>query len=161
MENIIKLRKETGAGILACKKMYNICHEDYEQACIRLKKQREGIALRKSRKVAKEGIVISYVHNRSKIGVLLELNCETEVASQTDIFKTLAKEIAMHITSESPMDHYDDQNMLVESKEEALLNQRYFKNEEITVRDLIYEHIARIGENISVKRFARFQIGEV
>lgn len=192
-ELIKKLREQTGAGILDCQKALKESHNDLAGAIDYLRKKGISKAAAKSERQANQGIIESYIHLGGKIGVLLELNCETDFVARTDEFKKLARDIAMHIAAMSPLcverenldqkliekekEIYKEQlhqekkpaNMLdkiAEGKIEkyyaqvCLLEQPFVKDQSKTIKEIITEAIAKIGENIQVKRFVRFMIGE-
>jgi elongation factor Ts len=189
MEMIQKLRAQTGAGVLDTKKALDEAAGDYDKALELLRKRGEAIALKKGGREASEGIVTSYIH-MDRIGVLLELNCETDFVARTDDFKQLGKDICMQIASMSPrwvspeeipadviakekeifaaqIEGDKPENVkekIVEGKinkfydENCLLRQTFFKNEDQTIQALLTSAIGKIGENIRVRRFARFSL---
>ena len=146
-QDIIKLREETGAGVMEAK---NALEEtgDFDKAKVILKKKGLEKAAEKSERTAKQGLVYSYIHGDGKIGVLLELNCETDFVSRGEEFQTLAKEIAMQIAAMNPKDV------------QVLLKQPHIKDEENTIADLVNGLISKVGENIVIRRFIRYQLGE-
>lgn len=190
-ELIQKLRSKTGAGILDVKKALDAASGDYDKALEELRKRGEAIALKKGSRVASEGIIASYIH-MNKIGVLVELNCETDFVARTDDFQLLGKDIAMQVASMQPeylseedipenvitkeKEIYREQvegdkpadvkEKIVEGKlkkwlnEVCLLNQQFFKNEDQTIQNLLTEAIAKLGENIKIKRFVRFSLDD-
>jgi elongation factor Ts len=188
-----QLREKTGAGIMDCKEALTECGADMEKSVEYLRKKGLATAAKRAGRSMSEGVVHSYIHTGGKIGVLVEVNCETDFVAKTDDFQELAKNIAMHIAASSPVgiqpedvpaevvdkekEIYRAQALesgkpekvvdkIVEGKlakffkESCLLNQPYVRNPDITVADMLNEAIAKIGENITVRRFARFQIGE-
>lgn len=192
-EQIKTLRKETNAGIMECKNALVEAKGDFKKAKAILREKGLRQAQKKSGRTAAEGLIESYIHAGSKIGVLLELNCETDFVSKTDEFKTLVKELAMQIAAAKPeyisredipeetisiqKDLYTEQakkegkpdkviDKIIEGKinkfyqQICLLEQPYIRDEEKRVTDLIQEIVAKLGENIVVKRFSRFQVGE-
>jgi elongation factor Ts len=193
IEKIRELRGRTGAGVLDCKKALETAQGDIEKAIEHLRKSGAAKAEKKLTRKTDEGIIESYIHPGARLGVLLELNCETDFVAKTDEFKRLARDIAMQIAASNPIaitrddipqdilererSIYKSQiegsgkpdniiNKIVEGKlgkyykEVCLLEQPFVKDTNITVENYIKDHIAKIGENISVKRFARFRIGE-
>jgi len=190
--NIVKeLREKTQAGFMDCRKALVEAGGDPEKAYEILKKSGALKASKKADRETAEGVVGSYIHAGSKIGVLVEVNCETDFVARTDNFKDLVRNLAMHIAAAAPV--YVDRSAvseetvttlrqgflsevsdkpekvrgtIVEGKldkyfqESCLLDQPYVKDPGVTVRDLIASEIAKMGENIAVKRFSRFQIGE-
>lgn len=185
------LRDKTQAGILECRKALAESNGDLDKAFEILKKKGALQAQKKSDRQTSEGIVSSYIHAGSKIGVLIEVNCETDFVARTEDFRELVKNLAMHVAASSPV--YVDRKsvpegvfeesrrrfesevkdkpekvrgQIVEGKlekmiqESCLLDQPYVKDPGVTVRDLVAAAIAKLGENITVNRFSRFQIGE-
>ena len=192
-EMVKELREKTGAGVLDCKKALETSCGDIEKAINYLRQQGMAQAAQKATRVAKEGCIYSYIHPGDKLGVLLELNSETDFVARTDEFKILAKDVAMQIAATNPLvigrtdlkpeileqekSIYRTQALneekpekimdkIIEGKlekfyqEVCLLEQPYVKDQDRTVKDRIYETIAKLGENIVVKRFVRFRLGE-
>lgn len=188
-----ELRQRTGAGIMDCKRALEETGGSLESAIDHLRKKGLAKAAKKSGRVTKEGLVGSYIHAGGKIGVLVEVNCETDFVARTDEFQGLVKDTAMQIAAASP--HYLDRDKvpadvlekereilrtqaiesgkpekvidrIVEGRMEkffsevCLLDQPFIRDPDMTVRELLNAAISRIGENISVRRFARYQIGE-
>lgn len=186
------LRAKTGAGMMDCKQALAETDGDMEKAVDFLRKKGLASAAKKSGRSTSEGKVTSYIHTGGKIGVLVEINCETDFVANTDDFVDFCKNIAMHIAAASPValqaedvspeliarekDIYRAQileegkpeNMvdkIVEGKinkflkECCLLSQPYIRDTQKTISDLLTETIARIGENIQIRRFSRFQVG--
>jgi len=189
------LREKTGAGMMDCKKALTESGGDMEKAIDILRKKGLSAAAKKADRVASEGVVGSYIHAGGKIGVLLEVNCETDFVAKTDEFQQLVKDICMHIAAANPSyvrreevpaaeldrekDIYRDQakasgkpenilDKIVEGKLEkfygdvCLLDQIFVKDPDgkKKIKDIITEKVAKIGENISVRRFSRYQLGE-
>jgi elongation factor Ts len=187
------LRVKTGAGMMDCKEALSASDGDFEKAIDYLRKKGMSAATKRSSKAAKDGTVISYIHMGGKIGVLIEVNCETDFVAKTDDFQTMAKDIAMHIAATNPIylkaedvspealerekAIYREQaqaekkpekiwDKIIEGKlkkyyeEVCLLEQKFVKNQDITVGTLVNNMIAKTGENILVRRFVRFQLGE-
>ncbi len=188
-----ELRTKTGAGMMDCKDALKAENGDFEKAIDYLRKKGMSAATKRSSKAAKDGTIASYIHMGGRIGVLVEVNCETDFVAKTDDFQTMAKDIAMHVAASNPRyvrseeiseadlerekEIYRSQlleekkpekiwDKIIEGKlkkyfeEVCLLNQKFIKNTEITIEDLVNEMIAKTGENIVVRRFARFQLGE-
>jgi len=188
-----ELREKTGAGIMDCKKALQECQGDLEKAVEALRKKGLATAVKKASRATNEGVIHSYIHMGGKIGVLIEVNCETDFVARTDEFKELAHNLAMQVAASSPLyvskedvpeDALEKERRLyreqaleqgkpekvidriVEGKlnkfyqEVCLLEQPFIREPEKTVSQLITEHIAKLGENIRVKRFVRFQLGE-
>ena len=188
-----ELREKTGAGIMDCKKALSQCNGDTGKAVDFLRKKGLATAAKRAGRATTEGIVESYIHMDSKLGVLVEINCETDFVAKNEAFKEFAKNIAMHITATNPVgirqedvpkktidkekEIYRAQvlemgkpekivDKIVEGKlnkffkDNCLMNQAYVREPDITIEDLLKDMIAKIGENITIKRFARFKIGE-
>jgi len=188
-----ELRVKTGAGMMDCKEALTAENGDFEKAIDYLRKKGMSAATKRSSKAAKDGAVASYIHMGGKIGVMVEVNCETDFVAKTDDFQTMAKDLAMHVAASNPRyvrpeeisaadlerekEIYRSQ-LLAEKKPEkiwdkiiegklnkyfeevCLMNQKFIKNTDITVGALVTNMIAKTGENIIVRRFARFQLGE-
>ena len=188
-----ELRERTGAGMMDCKKALSATDGDLENAIDFLREKGLAAAAKKAGRVAAEGLVEAYIHGGGRIGVLVEVNCETDFVAKTDAFKELVKDIAMHIAATNPsylkreevptaeLEH--EQAVLAEQarnegkpekiiekmvagriekyyKEVCLMEQPFVKDPDKTISDLITESIAKIGENISIRRFTRYQLGE-
>jgi elongation factor Ts len=191
--NIKTLRERSGAGILDCKKALTESENDLEAAMDWLRAKGIASAAKKSGRIASEGLVGSYIHANGKIGVLLEVNCETDFVALNDGFQGLVRDIAMHIAAaapdyvsrdEVPGDIADKERSvqlartIEEGKPEhiaekivegrmnkwfqdvCLLEQKYVKDDEKTVEQIIQDSIATIGENIKIRRFSRYVLGE-
>jgi elongation factor Ts len=143
--DIQKLREATGAGIMDCKRALDAARGDFTAAMQAIQAQGLAKAAAKSEKKTGAGVLEAYIHN-GRIGVLLELRCETDFVARGDLFRGLARDIAMHISAMNP------------ETPEALLAQPYVRDESATVADIINGVIAKTGENIKVERFARFEV---
>ncbi|MBI4436549.1 MAG: elongation factor Ts [Candidatus Omnitrophica bacterium] len=171
MELIKKLRALTGAGIMDCKRALEEASGNFDKALEHLKKRGDQIAQNKAGRTANQGLVESYVHTGGKIGVLVEVNCETDFVARCDDFKRLARDLAMQIAAASPtyLQREDIPPEVLEGKkgngletfckERCLLEQPFIKDQMLTVRDLLTQVVAKVGENIVVRRFVRFQLG--
>jgi elongation factor Ts len=188
-----QLRIKTNAGMMDCKEALAAADGDFEKAVDYLRKKGLSAATKRSSKAAKDGTVASYIHMGGRIGVLVELNCETDFVAKTEAFQTLAKDLAMHVAAsnptyvrpeEIPADALEREREIYKSQlvtekkpekiwdkiidgklkkyyeEVCLLQQKFIKNTDITVETMVNEMIAKTGENIIVRRFARFQLGE-
>jgi len=188
-----ELRERTGAGMMDCKNALNDCQGNMESAVDSLRKKGLAAAAKKAGRITAEGAVASYIHAGGKIGVLVEVNCETDFVARTDQFQELVRDIAMHIAAADPrfvrreevtpeaMEReraiFQDQALasgkpanvvekIVAGKMEkyysefVLLEQPFVKNPDQTVAQLIAEKVGKIGENIQVRRFARYKLGE-
>ena len=188
-----ELRERTGAGMMDCKKALSATDGDLEKAIDFLREKGLAAAAKKAGRVAAEGLVEAYIHGGGRIGVLVEVNCETDFVATPDPFKELVKDLAMHIAATNPsylkreevptaeLEH--EQAVLAEQarnegkpekiiekmvagriekyyKEVCLMEQPFVKDPDKTISDLITESIAKIGENISIRRFTRYQLGE-
>jgi elongation factor Ts len=192
-EMVKKLRDKTGAGMMDCKQALTESGADLEKAVDFLRKKGLATAAKRAGRTMSEGLIQAYIHTGGKLGVMVEVNCETDFVAKSDDFQEFTKNVAMHIAAINPLaivaedipaevlarekEIYRAQALetgkpanvvekIIEGKlnkffkDNCLLQQAYVKNPEITVADLLNELIAKIGENISIKRFVRFQIGE-
>ena len=189
---IKELRTRTNAGVMDCKEALKEAGGDMEQAVDFLRKKGLATALKRAGRETCEGLIHSYIHTGGKIGVLVEVNCETDFVAKTDEFKTFVKNLAMHIAATKPLGirREDIHEEVVQREEEiyraqatemgkpekildkivqgktekfykesCLLEQQYIRDPEITIQDLIHDMITKTGENISVRRFVRYQVG--
>lgn len=147
-EDIKKLREETSCGIIDCKKALDQAQGDFAKAKDLLRQHGLEMAAKKSDRVAKEGRIEGYIHNGNKIGVVVEINCETDFVARSDDFIKFSKDVAMHIAAMNP------------DNVESLLAQPYVRDASKTIKDLLNELVAKIGENTIIGRFARYKIGE-
>ncbi len=187
-----ELREKTGVGMMDCKNALKEADGDLDKASDILRKKGIAKAAKRAGREVKEGLIESYIHPGSKLGVIVEVNCETDFVAKTDNFKGFVKNLAMHIAASSPlavkreeidpalvekeMEIFKDQakaegkpDHIIEKistgrlekyySETVLLNQAFVKEPEKTIEDLLNETISKVGENITIKRFARFQIG--
>jgi len=161
-ETIKELRGKTGAGVIDCKKALDEAAGDMEKACEILIQRGIAIAQKKSQRAAEQGIIETYVHSGGKIGVMVEVNCETDFVAHTDEFKDLAHNIALQIAAMSPK-FVSPEEVTSEAdcdiQTDCLLLQPFIKDPTKTIQDIITETIAQIGENIKVRRFTRFELG--
>ncbi len=188
-----ELREKTGAGMMDCKKALADCGGDMEKAIDFLRKKGLATAAKRAGRATSEGTIQAYIHMGGKIGVLVEVDCETDFVAKTDDFQEFARNLAMHIAATNPVgitaeevpakiierereiylaqaketgkpDHIlekiVDGKMKKFFKENCLMDQAYVKDPDKTVSDYLNEMIARTGEKITIKRFARFQIGD-
>lgn len=147
-EDIKKLREETSCGIIDCKKALDQAQGDFAKAKDLLRQRGLEMAAKKSDRVAKEGRVESYIHNGNKIGVVVEVNCETDFVARSEDFIKFCKDVAMHIAAMNP------ENV------EGLLAQPYVRDASKTIKDLLNELVSKIGENTMIGRFTRYKVGE-
>ena len=193
IQSVKELREKTGVGIMACKNALREAGGDNDKALDILRKKGIAKAQKREGRIASEGQIQSYVHMGGKIGVLVEVNCETDFSAKTEDFTSFAKNLAMHIAATNPIsispedlpseivdrekEIYSDQALqsgkpekvvekIVDGKlkkyysEVCLLNQAYVKNPDLTIQDLLNDLKAKTGENIIIKRFIRFKLGE-
>ena len=161
--NTVKeLREKTGAGVMECKKVLDETNGDIEKATDILKERGLALAEKKSNRAANQGLIECYVHHGGQIGVLVEINCETDFVARTDEFKELSHDIAMQIAAMAPQ--YIQEEDIPEGSEtdpqaNCLLLQPYIKDPTKNIKDIITETIAKVGENIKVRRFCRYELG--
>ncbi len=160
---IKELREVSGAGIMDCRNALLEAEGDMEKALQCLKQQGLIKARKKAKRLANQGIIESYIHVGERVGAMIEVNCETDFVARTDEFKELAHNLAMQVAALSPqfisMEEISE-GADIEPQAACLLLQPYIKNPEQTIQDIITETIAKVGENIKVNRFARFELGE-
>lgn len=188
-----QLREQTGAGMMACKVALLEAQGNMQQAVTILRKKGLAAAVRKAGRATAEGAVLSYIHAGGKIGVLIEVNCETDFVARTDEFRALVKDVAMHVAASRPTwvrredvpaevveqerDIFRDQALasgkpekvvdrIVDGKMDkffqdvCLLEQAFVKDPDHTVQKIVHSVVAKLGENIQVCRFARYELGE-
>ncbi len=193
IELVKDLRQRTGAGVIDCKAALQEAQGNMEAAIDYLRRKGLATAAKKAGRIATDGLVSSYIHAGGKMGVLVEINCETDFVAKTGDFQTFVKNIAMHIAAANPQyirreeipeealereraiyrtqaqDSGKPQKVIdkiVEGKMErfyseiCLLEQTYVRDSDLTIKELLDAMIAKIGENITIRRFARFQLGE-
>jgi elongation factor Ts len=193
LEDVKELRARTGAGVLDCKKALTENDGDIEKAIDWLRTKGLAIAAKKSARTTTEGLVFAYIHGQGRIGVLVEVNCETDFVARTEKFQAFVKEIALQIAAHGPEYISEDEipqdarlrereiqkaRIIEEGKpaavaervvdgrmkkwleEVCLLDQVYFRDESKKIRDLVVEAVAEIKENIKIRRFVRFVLGE-
>jgi elongation factor Ts len=192
-QEVQELRRKTGAGVMDCKRALEECAGDLEKARLLLRKRGMERADARMSRATTEGVIASYIHAGGKIGVLVELNCETDFVARTDEFQELARNLAMHIAAEQPrylrredvpqsvierekdvyramaqkegkpeqvLDRIVEGRLTKFYSEVCLLEQPYVRDDQKTVGDIIKEAIAKLGENIVLRRFVRYQLGE-
>ena len=188
-----ELRAKSGAGMMDCKKALVETDGNIEDAMVLLREKGLAATNKKSGRIASEGIVESYIHMGGKIGVLVEVNCETDFVAKNEGFKTFVKDVAMHIAAANPLyvtkeevptEELEQEKEILRAqalnegkpekivdkmvegrvskyyKEICLMEQPFVKNPDLTIEDLVKEQIMTIGENVKIRRFARFQMGE-
>lgn len=192
-KQVSELRARTGAGLMDCKRALQETGGEMEKAVDLLRQKGIAKAEKRIGRIAREGIVCSYVHFNAKVGVLLELNCETDFVARTDDFKALAKDVALHIASANPMAVTADQvpeelvarersiiekqvaesgkpeavrAKIVEGKlrkfyqERVLMDQQFVKDDKRSVGQLVSDVSGKVGENLVLRRFVRYELGE-
>ena len=188
-----ELRELSGAGMMDCKKALQEANGDTKKAMEVLRKNGIAKAQKKVGRSASDGVIMPYIHPGSKLGVLLEINCETDFVARTEGFQNFCKDVAMHIAAASPISVTKEEisEEMIESEknifreqsqksgkpdeiiekmiegrmkkfyqENVLMEQSFVKNPDLSISDLLTETIATLGENISIARFSRFQLGE-
>ncbi len=192
-QQVKELRDKTGSGMMDCKAALQEAEGDLQKAIDNLRKKGIAKAEKKSNRAANEGVVLSYIHPGNKIGVLIEVNCETDFVANTEAFQTFVSDVAMHIAATNPVsirreeidkdliakesEIYREQaklqgkpekvlDKIVEGRlnkffqEQCLEEQQFVKNTDLTIKEYLTETISKVGENIHISRFARYQIGE-
>jgi elongation factor Ts len=162
--SIKELRKQCGAGIMECRNALIDSQGDIEKALEELKEKGYLKAAKKAERVTEQGLVEAYIHIGGRIGAMVELNCETDFVARTDEFKELAHNLAMQVAAMCPQfiseeEIPPEQKADIEAETVCLLQQAYIKDPAMTVRDIIVQTIAKVGENIKVSRFVRFELG--
>ena len=193
-KTVKQLREISGAGMMDCKKALDECGYDLDKAMDILRKNGIAKAKKKAGRTAKDGVIIPYIHPGSKLGALVEINCETDFVARTEGFQEFARDIAMHIAATGPLavsreeisddiiskekEIFKDQALqsgkpenivekMVEGRlnkffqENVLLEQNFVKDPDKAIQDLLNDTISTLGENIEIKRFSRFQLGEL
>lgn len=188
--DLVKLRELTGAGMMDCKQALDEARGDLKEAQNILRKKGLDIAKKKSSREAKEGQIVSYIHAGGKLGILVEINCESDFVARNEIFQTFARDIAMQVAAAHPL-YVSSENIpsadlarekaqfeeevkgkpapvqekIIQGKlakrfeDICLLNQKYIKDDSRTVQDYLNETIAKLGENMVIRRFVRFEVG--
>ena len=188
-----ELRDKTGAGMMDCKKALAECDGDVEKALKNLREQGIASAAKKAGRATSEGVIYSYIHPGDKLGVLIEINCETDFVARTDDFRNFAKDIAMQVAAADPrvVSREDITAEIIDAEKEiyrnqalkegkpekivdkivdgriekfygeaCLMEQAFVKDTDRTVSEIVTDTIAKIGENIQIRRFVRFRLGE-
>ncbi len=192
-QQVKALREATGAGVLDCRKALQVSGGDFDKAVAYLREKGLAAAARKAGREARDGLIELYAHGGGRVGVMVEVNCETDFVARTEQFRTFAHDLALHIAASSPrfMDAGDVPAEVLESEtaiarnrarqegkpekivdkivagrlekfyqESCLLRQPFVKDESLTVADLLKQTIAAIGENVIIRRFTRWELGE-
>lgn len=186
------LRDKTQAGMMDCKKALEHTDGDFEKAVDFLRQKGLAVAAKRANRATSEGVIATYIHAGGKLGVMVELGCETDFVAKNEDFREFAKDIAMHIAAANPISiHREEVPEAVLAREKdifvqqalesgkpaaivekmvggkidkflaevALLEQKFVKNPDLSIQDLLNELVGKMGENISIKRFSRFQVG--
>ncbi len=158
---IKQLREETGAPVMDCKRALDEAGGNLDGAKQKLRERGAAIAEKKAGRVAAQGTINSYIHGGGRIGVLVEVNCETDFVARSDDFKTLVREIAMQIAATDPrwIGNEEDAPAEYPENELPLLKQPFIRDEKRTVQELVHEAVGKLGENIVVRRFTRYELG--
>ncbi|MCX7832399.1 MAG: translation elongation factor Ts [Actinobacteria bacterium] len=192
-QDIKKLREITGAGIMDCKQALNEANGDFEKAIEWLRQKGLSALAKRAEREAKEGLIDAYIHFQGRVGVLIEVNCETDFVARNEEFKKFVHDLAMQVAAQAPLyvsredvpdeliekerqiyfEQMKDENKpdhikekIVEGKMEkfyeqvCLLDQSFIKNPDIKIKDYLGEMAAKLGENIVIRRFVRFELGE-
>lgn len=157
-----ELRDKTGAGIMASKRALEESGGDFSKAEVILNQKGLASAAKKADRATSEGLVVSYIHHGGRVGSMVELNCETDFVALTDEFGALGRNLAMQIAAMNPQ--YVDRGAVPEdvdgvNDEDLLLEQDYIRDSSMKVADVVKESIGKLGENIRVRRFSRFELG--
>jgi elongation factor Ts len=159
---IKELREQSGAGIMDCRSALVGCGGDIDKALAFLREKGLIKAQKKADRATGQGLVEAYIHTAGRIGAMVEINCETDFVARTDEYKQLAHCLAMQVAALAPKYISEDEikeGEEIDPKEACLLSQPYIKDPTRTVKDIIVETIARVGENIRVRRFIRYELG--
>jgi len=162
MEDVKRLREETGAGVMDSKRALEESGGDFDRAKELLREQGVAAAAKRADRSTGQGIVESYIHGGGRVGALVEVNCETDFVARTDTFKALARDVAMQVAAMNPLGLSEEdvpEDAPGDRKSHALLDQAFIKDPSRTVRDLVQDAISQTGENVRVSRFARFELG--
>ena len=161
-EAVKELRELTGAGMLDCKRALEEAGGDFEKAKEILRQKGHAAAAKRAERATAEGLVQAYLHHNGRVGALVEVNCESDFVARTDDFRELVKNIALHVAGASPQ--YVAAEDVPEGtegdpKELCLLLQPFVRDESVSIQEMVTEAIRKTGENIRVRRFARFELG--
>ncbi len=192
-EDVKKLREKTGAGFMDCKAALAEANGDFEEAVYILRKKGISVATKREGKTASQGIIASYIHAGDQVGVLVEVNCETDFVARTEAFREFAHNVAMQVVAmqprwvsreEVPADAMDREREVLTAQAKAegkpdhivekmvegrlkkfyeeycLLDQKYIRDDSMTINDLLLDVVGKTGEKVAVRRFVRFQVGE-
>jgi elongation factor Ts len=158
-----ELRELTGAGVMDCKSVLEEAEGDHERAIALLRERGLALAEKRAQRETSQGLVDCYIHAGGRIGTMVEVNCETDFVARTDDFKTLVHNLAMQVAATNPLSVSEEDlpsGAEGDPKEICLLRQSFIKDESRTIDEVVKEVIAKTGENIRVRRFARFELGQ-
>ena len=159
-DQIQRLRAETGAGIMDCKRALEETGGDAERARSILRQKGLASAAKKASREARQGVIDAYIHAGGRVGAMVELNCETDFVARTDQFRTLAREIAMQVAAMNPARVGNEEVQDGHGEDSTpLLEQAWIRDPSKTIRDLVHDAIAQLGENVVVRRISRFELG--
>ena len=163
VEAIKELRQRTSAGIMDCKRALQESKGDLARAEEILREQGIASAAKKASRTTSQGVVESYIHSGGRIGAIVEVNCETDFVARTPDFKELAHDLAMQVAAMSPL-YVDDSEIPdgdeVDPQQACIMQQPFIKDSSQTIQDLVNAAISKLGENVRVRRFTRFSLGE-
>ncbi len=163
-DDVKRLRELTGAGVMDCKRALEAADGDVDKAVKWLREQGVAGAEKKAGRETSQGIIDSYIHAGGRIGVLVEVNCETDFVARTDAFKSLVHDVAMQIAGIPTTLAITEDQLPPDAEgpveETVLMKQAFIKNSSKTIEDLVKETIAATGENIRIRRFTRFELGQ-
>ena len=158
---IKQLRDETGAPVMDCKRALDDAAGDLTVAKQKLRERGAAVAEKKAGRVAAQGLVDSYIHGGGRIGVLVEVNCETDFVARSDDFRTLVHDIAMQIAATDPRWIGNEEGAPAEYQDDELplLRQPFIRDEKRTIQNLVHEAVGKLNENIVIRRFKRYELG--
>ena len=163
VDAIRALREETGAGVMDCKRALEAAEGDLTKAQDILRQEGIASAAKKASRDTNDGLIESYIHSGGRIGVIVEVNCETDFVARTPEFRELAHNLAMQVAAMDPQ-HLDESDLPdgeeLNPQEACLMQQAFIRDPSKTIDDLLKETVGKLGENIRVRRFARFALGE-
>jgi elongation factor Ts len=163
VDDVKRLREETGAGVMDAKRALDEAGGNFAQAKELLRERGMAAAAKRADRSTSQGVVESYIHGGGRIGALVEVNCETDFVARTDSFRALARDIAMQVAAMNPAALTPEDvpgGLPGEAKDHALLTQTFIKDGSRTIGQLVQDVIAQTGENVRVSRFSRFELGE-
>jgi elongation factor Ts len=161
-QEVARLREETGAGMLDCKKALDENNGDFDKAKEHLKQKGFAAAAKRSERETSEGLIASYVHHNGRVGSLVEVNCESDFVARTDDFINLVQALALHVAGANPLYLTEEEipkGSDDDPKDVVLMLQPFVKDNDKTIGDLVTETAAKTGENVRIRRFARFELG--